>query len=131
MSHTDEPRTMFSQQLASMTRGSVDAHLTDQMAELVRAIMETHKGGEITLKLKLKPEVSAHEVAQITVTPEISTKMPSEKQMPSLFYPTAQGDLLRNDPRQTEIPGVQDVSAPAQTPVNVPDNKPERVDIDG
>lgn len=137
MSETEHgPRIMFSQTLANMTRGHVDAFLTDEMGELVKAIMETHKGGEITLKLKLKPEIAAHEVQAITITPEVSKKMPSEKQVPAMFYPSHDGELHRNDPRQRLIPGVQPVDERRTTraPMTVDadqDDRPARVDIDG
>lgn len=126
----NEHQTMFSQQIAHMTRGQLDANLTEELTNLVRAIMDTHKGGELTLKLKLKPEIHAHEVTHIAMTPEISTKLPSEKQMPGLFYPTHDGDLHREDPRQTKIPGIQEVEKPNQAPVDIPDdNQSTGVDI--
>ena len=40
-----DQKTPFSQQLAHLAKGSVDAALTDDLAELVKAINDARKGG--------------------------------------------------------------------------------------
>ena len=120
----EDKRTPFSQQLAHMAKGSLDDTLTDELAELVKAIRDTRQGGTISLKLELKPKVdSTGDVIMIDIKPDYSVKPPAMPVLGATMYPTADGDLLRNDPDQGEL-DLQTV--PASDP-----QKPVRVDTDG
>ena len=99
-----DQRTPFSQQLAHMAKGSLDDTLTDELAELVKAINDTRQSGTITLKLELKPKVAANgEVIMIDVKPDYTVKPPAMPLLGATMYPTADGDLLRSDPDQAQL----------------------------
>ncbi len=99
-----DKRTPFSQQISHIARGSLDDTLTDELSELVKAINDTRRGGEISLKLKLKPKVGANgEVVMIDIQPEYQMKPPAMPILGATMYPTYDGDLLRSDPDQAEL----------------------------
>ena len=86
----------FSQQLAHLAKGTTDDALTDDLKDLVKAINDFRKGGEITLKLKLKPIVTTSgEVVMIDVQPEITVKLPKPGQLNTRMFPTYDGELQR------------------------------------
>ena len=119
-----EQKTPFSQQLAHMAKGSIDAALTDDMADLVKAINDFGKSGSITLKLELKPERgSSGEVVMIDVKPDISVKLPKPDMIGQRMWPTVDGDLLRHDPDQQTLDLTTVPKGEQQQPV--------RVDTDG
>ena len=119
----EQKQTPFSQQLAHMAKGSVDAALTDDLAELVKAINDFHGKGTITLKLELRPVVgSAGEVLMIDIKPDITVTKPKPAMIGQRMWPTHDGDLLRNDPDQQQLDLTQ---------VSKPDQQPVRVDTDG
>ena len=96
-------QTPFSQQVAHLAKGSLDAELTETLTELVKAINERQKGGSITLTLKLKPKVANGEVAYVQIDPDVSCTMPKIDRLSSHLFPTYDGDLLRNDPDQRQL----------------------------
>lgn len=96
-------QTPFSQQIAHMSKGSLDSELTEELAELVKSISLHRKKGSITLTLNIKPEVVQGEVTNVTITPEVKSKRPSPTRLSARMYPTYEGDLLRNDPDQGEL----------------------------
>lgn len=101
MTHSDQ--TPFSQQIAHLSRGMLDAELTEELAELIKAIIQHGKKGSITLTLNIKPELAQGEVVNVTVSPDVKTTKPSPERLSSRMYPTYDGDLLRNDPNQGEL----------------------------
>jgi hypothetical protein len=96
----------FSDFLKDLANGLTVAQLTEQMAELVVAVGETGKRGTITLVLTLEPNAAG----TVRIIDEIKTKIPQAARGASIFYSDDAGDLLRRDPRQTEM-GFRDVSA--------------------
>lgn len=96
--------TPFSQQIAHMAKGTLDLELTEELAELVKAIQMHGKKGSITLLLDLKPQMmSSGEVHTILINPKITTAQPQPVRMTSQMFPTGDGDLLRNDPDQGSL----------------------------
>jgi len=70
--------------------------ITDQLGEVVRAAMETGKGGAITISLKIKP--NAQNAVQVEC--DIKSKIPTKPPAPTIFF-VANGDsLVRHDPSQ-------------------------------
>ncbi len=98
-----EANTPFSQQIAHLAKGTLDAELTQVLTELVKAINDHRKKGSISVTLSLKPEVVHGEVTMITVSPDVKVSSPQPQRMSSRMWPTFDGDLLRNDPDQVEL----------------------------
>jgi len=97
------PTTPFSQQISHMAKGTLDAELTSELAKLVKAINDHGKKGTISLTLTLKPEVVNGEVTMINISPDVKVSKPQPQRMSSRMWPTYDGDLLRNDPDQSEL----------------------------
>ena len=95
-----ETNTPFSQQIAHLSKGTLDAELTEALGDLVKAINDHGKKGSITLTLTLKPESVHGEVKMITVSPDVKVSSPQPQRMSSRMWPTYDGDLLRDDPDQ-------------------------------
>lgn len=94
--------TAFSDQVSKMNKGSLDIELTEALAELVKQVRATHKKGSISLSLNVQP-LSQSDEDVLKITPEIKTNLPKMPQPQSIFWSTADGDMLRNDPTQTEL----------------------------
>ena len=95
-----QANTAFSQQIAHLAKGTLDAELTQALTDLVKAINDHGKKGSITLTLSLKPEVQNGEVKMISIKPDVKVSSPQPQRLSSIMWPTYDGDLLRNDPEQ-------------------------------
>lgn len=85
--------------LRDMNAGQTLEELTDALAHLVGQVTTTHCTGVLTLSLKVKPN-GDHSVI---ITPEIKVKEPVARRADSVFFVQGSGELMRNDPRQTEM----------------------------
>jgi hypothetical protein len=100
---SSESKTAFSQQIASLAKGTLDAELTEALSELVKAINDHGKKGSITLTLSLKPEVQNGEVKMISIKPDVKVSSPQPQRLSSVMWPTYDGELLRDDPDQAQL----------------------------
>lgn len=94
--------TAFSQHLVYLNKGTLNDELTDVMTDVVKAVRETGKQGEITLKLKVSMLNKRDEDA-VKITPIVTHKVPELDRAETIMYSTADGDLLRNDPDQKQV----------------------------
>lgn len=94
--------TPFSQQLAHMGKGVVDAELTEVLTGLVKAVKETGKKGSLTLKISMKRETGTEDMVRLSVD-AIKTSLPQNDRPPSIYWATYAGDLLRQDPEQRAL----------------------------
>ena len=92
----------FMQILNEVRFGEAAEELTDKLQELVAAVDNTQKQGELTFKLVLKPGAGG----TIEILDTIKTKIPEPKKGASLFFATVEGNLTMNNPRQPDLPGV-------------------------
>lgn len=102
--------TAFSDQLSALNKGALDVELTEAMADLVQQVRDTHKKGSISLTITVSMlNSSADDVMKLT--PEIKLNVPKMAQPSAVFWSTADGDLLRNDPQQSgfEFTKIEDV----------------------
>ena len=99
----EDDEVKFSQQLAHLSKGTIDNELTETLRDLVKAINDHQRGGKITLTLSLKPKVKQGEVMYVEIQPEIKTEMPKVDRLASFMFPTTDGQLLRDDPDQGEL----------------------------
>jgi len=72
---------------------------SDEMTNLVKQVESTGKGGEIVIRVKVK-RVTASTVGLI---PTCETKIPKEKPDEMLFYPTPDGNLSIDNPKQQKL----------------------------
>ncbi|WP_027710155.1 hypothetical protein [Zooshikella ganghwensis] len=94
--------TPFSQTVAYINRGSLNDELTEKLSDIVKAVRETQKTGSITLQLKIQM-LSNSDEDTIKISPTVKTSIPEYEQPKAVFWSTADGDLLRNDPKQGEL----------------------------
>ena len=92
------PRT-FPQVLATLRFGTLSDELTNELQALVNKCQDTGRAGVLTLKIGLKPGKGG----QIEVFDEISVKSPKEDRSSTLMFATPEGNLTRQDPRQTAL----------------------------
>ena len=67
--------TPFSQQLAYINKGTLDAELTEALAEVIKAVRETGKKGAVTLTLNCAM-LNTRDENTMKVTPKVSRTIP-------------------------------------------------------
>jgi len=90
----------FADILRELGGGNTYDELTARLAEVVDAVTQTHKMGEISIKLKVKPNGDSG----VIVADEIKSKVPEPPRGDTVFFVTAGGSLVRQDPRQQDLP---------------------------
>lgn len=74
-------------------------HAGDQFADLIKAIVSTNKAGTLTLKVDIKPSTAG----AMAVKASVAIKKPKGLPPESLLWPTPEGNLLADDPRQMKM----------------------------
>lgn len=74
-------------------------HAGNKFADLINTVTSTGKGGSLTLKIEVKPSTAG----ALAVKADVSVKKPKGKPAESLLWPTPEGNLLSEDPRQTKL----------------------------
>lgn len=95
---------LFIHALGHLEYGKTKHELDQTLNECIRAAQATGKQAEITLKLSIKPSQSG---AQVFITGDIKAKIPKFQREATIFFPTEDGDLKRNDPRQNTLPDMK------------------------
>lgn len=90
----------FADVLRELGAGSTYENLTIQLAEVVEAVIDTRKPGELMIKLKVKPNGED----SVLIADEIKAKVPEPVRGDSVFFVTSGGSLVRQDPRQPDLP---------------------------
>jgi len=91
----------FTDVLSQYRKGVVVAELTETLAQICEAVIDTGKPGELTLKLKIKPPKG--DSVLVTLSPVIAAKIPKADMPEGIYFVGAGGELLRNDPDQKEM----------------------------
>lgn len=71
------------------------------LAEVVQAVDETGKPGEVTITIKVKPEKGGG--SQKTLSVVVKAKKPEADIPEAVFFSDPEGDLHRDDPTQHEM----------------------------
>lgn len=90
----------FADVLRELGSGTTYDELTVKLGEVVEAVLATRKIGEISIKLRVKPNGDAG----VIVADEIKTKVPEPARGETVFFATSGGSLVRQDPRQQDLP---------------------------
>lgn len=93
--------------------GELLDEFSDELNTVVTAVESTGKPGSITLTLKFKPSSSG----AIEVTDDVKTKIPMLAKGSSLFFATPEGNLVRDNPRQKQLPGLKQVNDAPEQPL--------------
>ena len=86
--------------LRDLTGGQTYEVLNSALTDVVQGVLDTHKTGSLTIFLKIKPNGDS----AVIITDEIKSKVPEKSRGESVFFATAGGNLVREDPRQPDLP---------------------------
>ena len=74
-------------------------HAGEEFGKLINAVVTNGKAGSITMKIDIKPSTAGALAVKATVVSKIPKGLPPE----SLLWPTPDGNLMAEDPRQTRL----------------------------
>jgi hypothetical protein len=97
----------FTDVLRDARYGELHEELTNQLNELVKAVGDTNKAGQLTLTIKFKPSSGG----AIEMFDEVKLKKPELPKGSSIFFATVENNLVRNNPRQPELTGLREVAS--------------------
>lgn len=92
--------------LANLNKGRTVTELTERLQELVGEVGTTGKPGVLTFKVAVKPIITNKKsgvVTAVTVTDEVTVKLPQNDRPNSIFFRDDNNNLVRTDPRQTSL----------------------------
>lgn len=70
-----------------------------KFSELIQAVSAHNKAGKLTLKIDIKPSTAG----TLAVRADVSITKPKGMPAESLLWPTPEGNLLAEDPRQNKL----------------------------
>jgi hypothetical protein len=91
---------MFMDFLREHRAGATHAELTEAMRALTLAVGEERRAGKITLTITLKPLAKGD---GLEAHADVKLAAPAPVPGVSIFYPTPEGNLVRQDPRQQSM----------------------------
>lgn len=91
----------FTDVLREYRKGQLADEATDELAKVVKGVTETGQAGELTVKLKIKPQKGDSGI--IIVSGEVVAKTPREALPDAIFYADDEGGLHRREPRQADM----------------------------
>ena len=103
--------------MRDIRNGALLNEAASDLAEVVRAVSHTNKGGEICIRIKVKPVGAAS--ATLMVDGEVTKKVPVPDREVSIFFPTVDGSLTKTDPNQMPL-GLSPVPSSSPPPPNAP-----------
>lgn len=108
---------LFTATVNILRAGSCQEELSEALSDAVEAARETGKQAIVTLTLKIKPEGRS---GQYVVHDDIKRKLPALDKGGTLLFGTPEGNLQRQDPRQTalNLKRVPDEERPTPKQVN-------------
>jgi hypothetical protein len=92
----------FERTLRDVRQGYCLSELSEKLTSLVQQVRATSRGGELILKLKVKPASRGEGVA-LMIEDEVTVRTPKQVQPQTIFFATEENLLQRNDPRQREL----------------------------
>ncbi len=93
---------LFLHTVSQLRGGRTQEELSKQLNEIVNACRDTGKVGEITLKIKVKPDRG--DTGQYFLEDKVVQKLPEFERGKTLMFGTPDGNLQRTDPNQHELP---------------------------
>lgn len=95
--------------LTTQRKGKCIIELQEQLQEVIKEVCRTGKKGKLKLTLDILPKGETVELHD-----DIEAKIPKPSKFGTIFYPDEKTGLLsREDPEQTELPGIAQMSEAA------------------
>jgi hypothetical protein len=95
----------FAAILNDIRGGDVADQAAELMQELVAAVREHGKKGELVLKIAVEPMKGNPDA--LSVSGDVTSKPPRPTPVAAIFFADTDGNLLRDDPRQIALPGLR------------------------
>lgn len=86
-----------------LRKGLALDELDAQLAELVREVRATGKGGELVLKLKFRPPKKAGGTMYVSIEDTIRASIPDADRGDTVLFPLADGSLVAQNPDQLDL----------------------------
>ncbi len=96
-----EQRKTFASFLTEQRKGSLHGELTEALAEVTKAAMETGNAGQVKIQIDIKPNPDG---ATVVVTDKVVLKVPEADRGAAIFFADEAGNLTRSNPNQPELP---------------------------
>lgn len=110
MDKPNEATQCFATFLVDLSHGEINAKLSEKLAQVTKAVNDTQKPGQLTLKITVKPE------GTMAMTHcEVTTKIPEPSMPGTMFFFGDEGSLHREDPRQLSLREIVTPSQPLRT----------------
>lgn len=89
---------------------------SELLAEIVKAVEVTGKAGKLTIELQIK---KLSRSGALEIIDKVTSKTPTEAPLTTMMYPTPEGNLITEDPRQQklDLKTVRAVGAADVTPI--------------
>jgi len=91
--------TTFAQIVSVLRGGRTQSELDDAIQSVVEDVKEHRKAGSVTVTLKITPNGDT-----VLVSDQVKAAIPQEQRSNTVFFTDDHGNLLRRDPRQSELP---------------------------
>ena len=91
----------FTDVLRDIRKGRVVEAASEELAEVVRAVLDTNKPGKLTLEIGIK--LNGRNDNAVILTAKLKSSKPQADLPDALFYADLDGDLLRDDPTQQRM----------------------------
>jgi len=103
------PRRPLFDTLRECRAGLVIEEMEEKLQELVHAVSSTNAAGTLTLTLEVRPMKGSSEAVVLKDT----VKKPEIKSSGTVMFPTVDGNLQRQHPKQDDLPGLSLAKAAA------------------
>ena len=89
---------------------------TEQLADVVKAVEITGKSGRLVIELQVK---KLSRSGALEIIDKVTAKVPTEAPLTTMMYPTPEGNLITEDPRQAklDLKAIRAVGAADITPI--------------
>jgi len=103
------------QTISSLHAGLLAEDANEHLQDLVKAVDSTGKGGTLTITLSVRKATAG----ALAVKGKVTAKLPAEPDLEALLFPTPEGNLLTEDPRQQKL-DIRPIAAPVRElrPIN-------------
>lgn len=95
--------------LSQLHAGLLADDANEQLQELVKACDTTGKPGTMTITISVRKATAG----ALAVKGKVTAKLPKEPDIEALLFPTPEGNLLTEDPRQRKL-DIRPVDAPVR-----------------
>lgn len=96
------PSNLFAMAVNEVAYGQLATDLSEELANVVRAVKRTGGKGSLTLVLTVKPR--GRDSGQVELSGEVKPKIPIAPIAPSMLFATDEGNLVRENPAQATLP---------------------------